>query len=89
VKNYYVPLLAALDHAVDEGFIFREHRDALYCDAEPQKTAGCNERTQASARGGQALDEAGMNYFGKFPQRPVRIDQTLQFAIRDRHGLRA
>ena len=37
VKNYYVPLLAALDHAVDEGFIFREHRDALYCDAEPQK----------------------------------------------------
>ena len=37
VKNYYVPLLAAIDHAVDEGFIFREHRDALYCDADPQK----------------------------------------------------
>jgi hypothetical protein len=37
VKNYYVPLLAAIDHAVDEGFIFREHRDALYCAADPQK----------------------------------------------------
>jgi uncharacterized protein (TIGR00730 family) len=37
VKNYYVPLLAAIDHAVNEGFVFREHRDALYCDADPQK----------------------------------------------------
>ena len=37
VKNYYVALLAAIDHAVDEGFIFREHRAALYCDADPQK----------------------------------------------------
>ena len=37
VNNYYAPLLAALDHAVDEGFIFREHRDALYTEAEPQK----------------------------------------------------
>ncbi|HUI88892.1 MAG TPA: TIGR00730 family Rossman fold protein [Anaerolineales bacterium] len=35
VRNYYVPLLAALDHAVAEGFIFREHRDALCCEAEP------------------------------------------------------
>ena len=29
VRNYYVPLLAALDHAVDEGFIFREHRGVM------------------------------------------------------------
>jgi uncharacterized protein (TIGR00730 family) len=35
VRNYYAPLLAALDHAVDEGFIFREHRDALCCEVEP------------------------------------------------------
>jgi uncharacterized protein (TIGR00730 family) len=35
VKDYYVPLLAALDHAVKEGFIFREHRAALCCEAEP------------------------------------------------------
>jgi uncharacterized protein (TIGR00730 family) len=35
VRNYYVPLLAAIDHAVQEGFIFQEHRDALFCDADP------------------------------------------------------
>ncbi|MCK6540860.1 MAG: TIGR00730 family Rossman fold protein [Anaerolineales bacterium] len=35
VKDYYVPLLAALDHAVAEGFIFKEHREALFCDADP------------------------------------------------------
>ncbi len=37
VKDYYVPLLAAIDHAVQEGFIFPEHRDALHCDADPRK----------------------------------------------------
>jgi len=36
VRNYYAPLLAALDHAVDEGFIFREHRTALCCEVEPE-----------------------------------------------------
>ena len=35
-RNYYAPLLAALDHAVDEGFIFREHRAALCCEVEPE-----------------------------------------------------
>lgn len=35
VMNYYAPLLAALDHAVEEGFIFKEHREALFCNAEP------------------------------------------------------
>ncbi len=34
-KNYYVPLLAAIDHAVEEGFIFHEHRTALCCDSDP------------------------------------------------------
>ncbi len=37
VKNYYAPLLAAINHAVDEGFIFHEHRDALFCDADPNQ----------------------------------------------------
>jgi len=37
VKNYYAPLLAALDHAVSEGFIFKEHRDALFCESDPNK----------------------------------------------------
>jgi uncharacterized protein (TIGR00730 family) len=34
VKNYYAPLLAAIDHAVDEGFIFKEHRDAIFYDSD-------------------------------------------------------
>lgn len=36
VKNYYAPLLAALEHAVQEGFVFREHLDALICEPEPE-----------------------------------------------------
>ena len=35
VKNYYAPLLAAIDHAVQEGFIFQEHRDVLFCEDDP------------------------------------------------------
>jgi uncharacterized protein (TIGR00730 family) len=35
VRNYYEPLLAAIDHAVSEGFIFSEHRKAICCDADP------------------------------------------------------
>jgi len=37
VRNYYAPLLAAIDHAVKEGFIFREHREALFCESDPNK----------------------------------------------------
>lgn len=37
VRNYYTPLLAAIDHAVNEGFIFKEHRDALFCESDPNK----------------------------------------------------
>lgn len=37
VENYYAPLLAAIDHAVTEGFIFKEHRDSLFCDSDPNK----------------------------------------------------
>ncbi len=36
-NDYYVPLLAAIDHAVREGFVFREHREALHCDGDPAK----------------------------------------------------
>jgi uncharacterized protein (TIGR00730 family) len=35
IRNYYAPLLAAIDHAVVEGFIFQEHRDVLFSDADP------------------------------------------------------
>lgn len=37
VKNYYASLLAALDHAVKEGFIFPEHRNVLCCEPDPDK----------------------------------------------------
>jgi uncharacterized protein (TIGR00730 family) len=37
VKNYYAPLLAALEHAVREGFVFQEHFDILAYDADPDK----------------------------------------------------
>lgn len=35
IRNYYAPLLAAIDHAVAEGFIFQEHREALSCESDP------------------------------------------------------
>jgi uncharacterized protein (TIGR00730 family) len=37
VKNYYAPLLAALEHAVQEGFVFREHLDSIACESNPEK----------------------------------------------------
>jgi len=37
IRNYYTPLLAAIDHAVNEGFIFHEHRNALFGDPDPNK----------------------------------------------------
>jgi len=37
VRGYFDPLLAAIDHAVKEGFIFEEHRRALYCESHPEK----------------------------------------------------
>lgn len=35
VKDYYTPLLAALRHAVQEGFVFQEHLDAIAYESEP------------------------------------------------------
>lgn len=37
VRDYYSPLLAAIAHATNEGFILREHRDALFCESDPHK----------------------------------------------------
>lgn len=36
-KNYYDPLLKALEHSVQEGFIFREHFESLACESDPEK----------------------------------------------------
>ena len=37
IRNYFAPLLAALDHALEEGFIFKEHRASLCCDSDADK----------------------------------------------------
>jgi uncharacterized protein (TIGR00730 family) len=37
IRDYFKPLLAAIDHAVSEGFIFSEHRDVLCYDSDPDK----------------------------------------------------
>ncbi|MGZ6316147.1 MAG: LOG family protein [Anaerolineales bacterium] len=46
VNNYYTPLIAAIDHAVREGFIFREHREALYWETEPESLIELMEKHQ-------------------------------------------
>ncbi len=35
VRDYFSHLLAAIEHATQEGFIMREHRESLYCEADP------------------------------------------------------
>jgi uncharacterized protein (TIGR00730 family) len=37
VRNYYDLLLAAMDHAVAEGFVFSEHRKVICCEADPSQ----------------------------------------------------
>ena len=34
VNNYYSPLLTLMDHMVEEGFVFKEHRDALFINSD-------------------------------------------------------
>ena len=36
VKDYYVPLLTALRHAMQEGFVFPEHLEVIACEANPE-----------------------------------------------------
>jgi uncharacterized protein (TIGR00730 family) len=40
VDGYYDPLLEMLDRAVSEKFLYPEHRQALYCAADPQELLG-------------------------------------------------
>ncbi len=37
IRDYYAPLLSAMDHAVAEGFVFHEHRESLHCESDPVK----------------------------------------------------
>jgi uncharacterized protein (TIGR00730 family) len=34
VRDYYNPLLAAMDHAVSEGFVYAEHRKAVFSNTD-------------------------------------------------------
>lgn len=36
VKKYYQPLLTAMDHAVAEGFVFSEHRKAVFSEMDAE-----------------------------------------------------
>ena len=44
VREYYNPLLAAIDHAVAEGFVFSEHRKALCCESDPGQLLSAMEK---------------------------------------------
>lgn len=35
VRAYYGALLSAMDHAVEEGFVFAEHRNSVFCSNNP------------------------------------------------------
>ena len=44
VREYYNPLLAAMDHAVTEGFVFPEHRQAIFCEVAPDQLLNAMEK---------------------------------------------
>jgi len=44
VREYYNLLLAAMDHAVAEGFIYPEHRKALFCESDPNQLLSVMEK---------------------------------------------
>jgi uncharacterized protein (TIGR00730 family) len=44
VREYYNLLLAAMDHAVAEGFIYPEHRKALFCESDPDQLLSAMEK---------------------------------------------
>ena len=46
VNGYYDPLLTMLDKAMEENFIFQEHRRALLTDSDPQRLLNAMENHQ-------------------------------------------
>ena len=48
VNGYFDPLLAMLDRAEEQGFIFPEHRSALLCAVEPDSLLEAMEGYQPS-----------------------------------------
>ena len=44
VREYYNLLLSAMDHAVAEGFIYPEHRKALFCESDPSQLLSAMEK---------------------------------------------
>ena len=49
VKGYFDRLLAALDYAVAEGFVLREHRQILACESDPESLLGMMARQRYPA----------------------------------------
>jgi uncharacterized protein (TIGR00730 family) len=46
VNNYYDPLISAIDRAVQEGFVFNEHRNAICLKTDPAELLDEMERYQ-------------------------------------------
>lgn len=46
IKNYYDSLLAAMDHAVAEGFVLSEHRKSVFSDTDPENLIQLMEQYQ-------------------------------------------
>jgi uncharacterized protein (TIGR00730 family) len=46
VRGYFTPLMAAIDHATAQGFIFPEHRQMLCMAATPQELLECMKNHQ-------------------------------------------
>ncbi len=74
VDGYYDPLLTMLDRAVDEKFLFPEHRRSLLCETDPDKLLEGHGSSPLPTRGGPALDAAGLavdtsntNSYNKMP----------------------
>lgn len=36
IRDYFNPLIAAMDHAVQEGFVYPEHRNSILCSSNPE-----------------------------------------------------
>ena len=46
MNDFYAPMLAAIDHAVSEGFVLLEHRQTLYSETNPERLLALMENHQ-------------------------------------------
>ena len=50
-----------MDHAVKEGFVFKEHRDALFVDSNPNTLLDAMAGYEHSSDAVKKMDAGGMN----------------------------